>query len=53
MLFIFCFCHALTSIHCCHGSPAEKGLTFWPLFVMCHFPMWYPGSGLVRDCIDS
>ena len=19
----------------------------------CHFPMWYPGSGVVHDCIDS
>ena len=19
----------------------------------CHFPMWYPGSGVVLDCIDS
>ena len=18
----------------------------------CHFPMWYPGSGVVLDCID-
>ena len=24
-------------------SPAEKG----------HFPMWYPGSGVVLDCNDS
>ena len=38
-------------------SPAGKGLTSWLLFVMlncfCHFPMWYPGSGEVLDCIDS
>ena len=39
-------------------SPAGKGLTSWLLLVMsncdfCHFPMWYPGSGVVRDCIDS
>ena len=39
-------------------SPAGKGLTSWLLFVMfnCfffyHFPMWYPGSGVVLDCID-
>ena len=19
----------------------------------CYFPMWYPGSGVVLDCIDS
>ena len=39
-------------------SPAAKGLTSWLLFVMfnyvfCHFSMWYPGSGVVLDCIDS
>ena len=38
-------------------SPAGKGLTSWLLFVMlgcfCHFLMWYPGSGVVLDCIDS
>ena len=35
-------------------SPAEKGLASWLLLVMfCHFPMWYPGSGVVLDCIDS
>ena len=34
-------------------SPAWKGLTSWLLFVMCHFPMLYPGSGVVLNCIDS
>ena len=38
-------------------SPVGKGLTSWLLFVMfivfCHFPMWYPGSGVVLHCIDS
>ena len=23
------------------------------IIVICHFPMWYPGSGMVLDCIDS
>ena len=43
-------------------SPAGKGLTSWLLFVMfnfvcdvqlcfCHFPMWYPGSGVALACI--
>ena len=35
-------------------SPAGQGLSSWLLFVMfnCvffHFPMWYPGSGVVLD----
>ena len=39
-------------------SPAGKGLISWLLFVtfncvFCHFPMWYPGSGVVLDCIVS
>ena len=37
-------------------SPAGKGLITWLLFVslivFCHLPMWYPGSGVVLDCID-
>ena len=39
-------------------SPAWKGLTSWLLFVMSNcdfvtFSMWYPGSSVVLDCIDS
>ena len=34
-------------------SPDGKGLTSWLLFVMfncvCHFPMWYSGSGVVSS----
>ena len=41
-------------------SPAGKGLSSWLLLALvcdvqlctCHFPMWYPGSGVVLDCID-
>ena len=38
--------------------PAGKGLTSWFSFVVlklcgCYFPIWYPGSGVVLDCIDS
>ena len=39
--------------------PAGKGLTSWlsivcdVLLCFCHFPMWYPGSDVVLDCIDS
>ena len=41
-------------------SPAGKGLTSWLLFVMSNSDIvtlslshWYPGSGVVIDCIDS
>ena len=38
-------------------SPEGKGLTSCLLFVMfivfCYFPIWYPRTGVVLDCIDS
>ena len=38
-------------------SPTGKGPTYWLSFVMfncvCHFPLWYSGSCVVLDCIDS
>ena len=38
-------------------SPARKRLTSWLFLVMfilfCYFPMWYPGSDVVLDCIVS
>ena len=38
-------------------SPAGKGLTSWLsgvqcFFVLCHFQVWCPGSGVVLDCIN-
>ena len=41
----------------CLWSPAGKGLTSWLLFVVSSVSLsishWYPGSGVVLDCIDS
>ena len=38
-------------------SPAGKGLTSWLSFVVSSVNLslshWYPGSGVVLDCIDS
>ena len=38
-------------------SPAGKGLTSWLSFVVSSVSLslshWYPGSGVVLDCIDS
>ena len=40
-------------------SPEGKGLTSWLLFVMfivCvffYFSIWYTGTGVVLECIDS
>ena len=42
---------------CALCSPAGKGLTSWLSFVVSavslSLTLWYPGSGVVRDCIDS
>ena len=42
---------------CALWSPAGKGLTSWLSFgvstVSLSLSHWYPGSGVVRDCIDS
>ena len=58
MLFLSCFlfCFRARMFIDALWSPAGKVLTSWLLFVMlvfCYFPMWYPGSGVVLDCIDS
>ena len=38
-------------------SPAGKGLTSWLSFVVSTVSLslshWYPGSGVVLNCIDS
>ena len=42
---------------CALWSPAGKGLTSWLSFVVSSvslsLSLWYPGSGVVLDCIDS
>ena len=58
MLFLsnlLCFCARLFIVAL--WTPARKGLNSWLSFVMsnCKFVTshWYPGSGVVLDCIDS
>ena len=34
-------------------SPVGKGLTSWLLFVMFNCDLWYPGSGVVLDFMES
>ena len=42
---------------CALWSPAGKELTSWLSFVVSSVSLslshWYPGSGVVLDCIDS
>ena len=54
MVFLSCVCYAFVRV-CLF--PDGKGLTSWLSFVVynCEFDIfhWYPGSGVVIDCIDS
>ena len=50
-----CLCERL--FICATWSPAGKGLTSWLSFVVSAVSLslshWYPGSGVLLDCIDS
>ena len=59
-MFLFCLVFALFCARlfiCALWSPAGKGLTSWLSFVVSSVSLslshWYPGSGVVLDCIDS
>ena len=55
VLCLLCLCARL--FICALWSPAGKGLTSWLSFVVSSVSLslsnWYPGSGVVLDCIDS
>ena len=55
VLYLLCLCARL--FICALWSPAGKGLTSWLSFVVSAVSLslshWYPGSGVVLDCIDS
>ena len=61
---LICFCSVLRLLClrarlfiCALWSPAWKELTSWLSFVVSTVSLslsyWYPGSGVVLDCIDS
>ena len=59
-MFLFCLVFVMSlcgSVICALWSPAGKGLTSWLSFVVSTVSLslsyWYPGSGVVLDCIDS
>ena len=55
MLFLSCFRVRLFIVAL--WSPAGKGLTSWLSFVVSSVSLslshWYPGSGVVLDCVVS
>ena len=58
MLFMACVCHAFASVYCCSVVTCWERADRMALvcdfkLCFCHFPMLYPGSGVVLDCIVS
>ena len=49
-------CFAFASVHCCLVVTCLEradlyGSCWWCLLYFCYFPLWYPGLGVVLDCI--
>ena len=58
MLLMSCVCHAFASVYCrcvvtCWERADLLALVCDVLLCIYHFPIWYPGSGVVLDCIAS
>ena len=58
VLFMSCVYHAFASVHCnlvvtCWKRVDLLALVCGVYLCFCHFPMWYPGSDVVFDCIVS
>ena len=57
-MFLFCLVFAMFCARlfiCALWLPVGKGLTSWLSFVVSTVDLshWYPGSGVVLNCIDS
>ena len=55
---MFRVCHVFLSVHCCLVVTCRERADLLTLVcdvLQCfgHFPIGYPGSGVVLDCIDS
>ena len=58
MILMIRICHAFLSVHCslvvtCWERADLLALLCVMFLYFCHFTMWYPGSGVILDCIDS
>ena len=58
VLFLHWVCHAFASAHCycvviCWERADLLALICGVKLCGCYFPIWYPGSGVVLDCINS
>ena len=53
-----CVLHDFASVYCCIVFTCLERADLLALvcdveLCFCHFPMWYPGSGVILNCIDS
>ena len=59
LCFLSCVCYAFVHVYlfvtCGHllGKGWPLGSNLWRLIVSLSLSNWYPGSGVVLDCIDS
>ena len=58
LLFMISVCHVVLSVHCCLVATCWEradllALVCEVLLCFYHFPMWYPRSDVVLDCINS
>ena len=56
--FVINVCRAVLSVPCslvvtCWDRADLLALLYLMFLVFCHFPLWWPGSGVIIDCIDS
>ena len=49
---VFVMLSHVSVVTCCERADL-LALVCDVLLCVCHFPMWYPGSGAVVDCINS
>ena len=55
-MFLFCLVFAMSlcaSVYLCFVVTCWDGSRLWCLTVSLSLSHWYPGSGVVLDCIDS
>ena len=55
---VYCVSHAFSSVHCCIVVTCWEMTVLLALVgdvycILSLFPMWYPGSGVLLDCIVS
>ena len=55
---MYCVCHAFAFAHCCIVVTCREMAVLLALacdvkLCFCYFRMWYPGLGMVLECIDS